>query len=77
MFELGQTVVYDIRIFSLRKSAFIYYVFFLQRDEDNTFSGYHGVGGRLRGMKPLSFLVDYLLQPNLGLVRIKDVLMAQ
>ena len=56
MFELGQTVVYDIRIFSLRKSAFIYYVFFLQSDEDNTFSGYHGVGGRLRGMKPLFWL---------------------
>ena len=75
MFELGQTVFYHIRIFSLLKSAFIYYVF-LQRDEDNNSSGYHGCWWSIK-RDEASFLVDYLLQPNLGLVRIKDVLMAQ
>ena len=89
MFELGQTVFYDIRIFSLRKSAFIdfffcccfvvffsFLFFFLQKNEDNTSSSYHGCWWLIK-RDEASFLFDYLLQPNLGLVRFKDVLMAQ
>ena len=82
MFELGQTVFYDIRIFSLHKSEFIVFVvvvylfLFLQKDEDNTSSGYHRCWWSIK-RDEASFLVDYLLRLNLDLVRIKDVLMAQ
>lgn len=76
MFELEQTLFYDIRIFSLRKSAFIYLFIYLQRDEDNTSFCYHGCWWSIK-RDEASFLVDYLLQPNLCLVRIKDVLIAQ
>ena len=59
MFELGQTVFFDIRIFSLRKSTFIYYVF-LQRDEDNTSSGCLGCWWSIT-RDEAAFVVDYLL----------------
>ena len=57
MFELGQTVFYDIRIFSLRKSAFIdffflllfccflFFSFFYKRMETTLLPAVMGVGG--------------------------------
>ena len=82
MFDLGQTVSYDISIFSLHKSEFIVFVvvvclfLFLQKDEDITSSGYHGCWWSIK-RDEASFLVDCLLQPNLDLVRIKDDLISQ
>ena len=59
MFELGQTVFYDIRIFSLRKSAFIdfffsvvvllfsflFFSFFYKRMRTTLLPAIMGVGG--------------------------------
>ena len=55
VFELGQIVFYDILIFSLRKSAFIY-CFFYKGMKTTLLPAIMGVGGRLRGMKPLFWL---------------------